>query len=86
MRNNSTEEERDTVGSVICKQLYQTQECKFLQNFVNTRGVMRRTHALVFKFIKAAVKATDGGDWEMLAPTNDGHVIQSANSRHSKQR
>ena len=38
MRNNSAEEEKDTVGSVPCKPLYQTRECKFLQNFVNTRG------------------------------------------------
>jgi hypothetical protein len=45
MRNNSTEEEKDTVGSVLCKQLYQAQECKFLPNFVNTCGSERRTHA-----------------------------------------
>ena len=37
MRNSSTEEEKDTVGSVLCKQLYQMCKCKFLQNFVNTR-------------------------------------------------
>jgi hypothetical protein len=38
MRNSSTEEEKDMVGSVLCKQLYQTRECKFLQDFVNTSG------------------------------------------------
>ena len=27
--------------------------------------------------MKAAVKATGGDDWEMLAPTNDGRVIRS---------
>jgi hypothetical protein len=38
MRNISTEEEKYTVGNVLCKQLYQTRECNFLQNFVNTGG------------------------------------------------
>ena len=38
MRNSSTEEEKDMVGSVLCKQLYQTWECKVLKNFVNTHG------------------------------------------------
>ena len=33
MRNSSTEEEKDMVGSVLCNQLYKTRECKFLQNF-----------------------------------------------------
>jgi len=31
-----------------------------------------------------AVKATDGDDWEMLAPTNDGRVIRSTNSKEHK--
>ena len=31
--------------------------------------------------MKAAVKATGGGDWEMLAPTNDRCVIESVNSK-----
>ena len=30
------------------------------------------------------MKATDGDDWEMLAPTNDGCVIRSANSKAHK--
>ena len=30
------------------------------------------------------VKATDGDDWEMLAPTNDGRVIRSMNSNAHK--
>ena len=34
--------------------------------------------------MKAAVKATGGGDWEMLAPTNDGCVILSVNSKVHK--
>ena len=34
--------------------------------------------------MKAAVKATSGDDWEMLAPTNDGHVIRSVNSKVHK--
>ena len=38
LRNNNTEEEKDTVRSILCKQLYQTRECKFLQNLVNTHG------------------------------------------------
>jgi hypothetical protein len=33
---------------------------------------------------KAAVKATGGDDWEMLAPTNDGHVIRFMNSKAHK--
>ena len=44
----------------------------------------RRTHARAWKLTKAAVKATDGDDREMLAPTNDGHVIRSANSKVDK--
>ena len=44
----------------------------------------RRTHARAWKLTKAAVKATDGDDREMLAPTNDGHVIRSANSKAHK--
>jgi hypothetical protein len=38
MRNSSPKEEKDTVKYVLCKQLFQTRECKFVQNFVNTRG------------------------------------------------
>jgi hypothetical protein len=38
MKNISTKEEKDMVGSILCKQLYQTRECKFLPNFVNMRG------------------------------------------------
>jgi hypothetical protein len=39
MRNSSPEEEKDTVRSVLHKQLiYQTWEYKFLQNFINTHG------------------------------------------------
>ena len=34
--------------------------------------------------MKAVVKATGGGDWEMLAPTNDGRVIRSVNSKTHK--
>ena len=34
--------------------------------------------------MKAAVKATGGDDWEMLAPTNDGCVIRFANSKAHK--
>ena len=34
--------------------------------------------------MKAEVKATDSDDWEMLAPTNDGHVIRFANSKAHK--
>ena len=34
--------------------------------------------------MKVAVKATDSGDWEMLAPTNDGRVIRSVNSKAHK--
>jgi hypothetical protein len=30
------------------------------------------------------MKATDGDDWEMLAPTNDGRVIWSVNSKAHK--
>ena len=45
---------------------------------------MRRTHAWAWKLMKAAVKATGGDDQEMLAPTNDGHVIWSANSKAHK--
>jgi len=38
MRNSSTEKEKDTVGSILYKKLYQTQKCKSLQNCVNMRG------------------------------------------------
>ena len=42
-------------------------------------------HAWAWKLTKAVVKATDGGDWEMLAPsTNDGCVIRSTNSKAHK--
>jgi hypothetical protein len=34
--------------------------------------------------MKAVVKATGGGDWEMLAPTYNGCVIQSVNSKAHK--
>ena len=44
----------------------------------------RRTHARAWKLMKAAAKATGGDDWEMLAPTNDGCVIRSANSKAHK--
>ena len=44
----------------------------------------RRTHARAWKLTKVAVKATGGDDWEMLAPTNDGCVIQSMNSKAHK--
>ena len=37
-----------------------------------------------WKLTKAVVKATGGNDWEMLAPTNNGHVIRSANSKAHK--
>ena len=30
------------------------------------------------------MKSTGGVDWEMLAPTNDGRVIQSMNSKAHK--
>jgi hypothetical protein len=45
---------------------------------------MRRTHTRAWKLTKAAVKATGGDDWEMLAPTNDGRVIRFANSKAHK--
>ena len=44
----------------------------------------RRTHAWDWKLTKAEVKAIGGDDWEMLAPTNDGRVIRSANSKAHK--
>ena len=44
----------------------------------------RRTHTRAWKLTKAAVKATDGDDWEMLAPTNDGCVIRFVNSKAHK--
>ena len=34
--------------------------------------------------MKDVVKATGSDDWEMLAPTNDGCVIQSENSKVHK--
>jgi hypothetical protein len=34
--------------------------------------------------MKAAVKAADGSDWEMLAPTNDRCVIRYAKSKAHK--
>jgi hypothetical protein len=34
--------------------------------------------------MKAAIKATSGDDWEMLAPTNEGRAIQSVNSKAHK--
>ena len=37
-----------------------------------------------WKLTKAVVKATGGNDWEMLAPTNNGHVIRSSNSKAHK--
>jgi hypothetical protein len=46
--------------------------------------VTRRTPARAWKLTKAAVKATGSGDWEMLAPTNDGRVIRSMNSKAHK--
>ena len=46
-------------------------------------GVARTTHVRAWKLMKAAVKATGGGDREMLAPTNDGHFIWSQTIRHS---
>ena len=42
------------------------------------------THARALKLTKAAVKATDGDDWEMLAPTNDERVIRSVSSKAHK--
>ena len=69
MRNSSTKEEKDMVGSILCKQLYQMRECKFLQNFINTCRSDGRTHARAWKLTKVAVKAIGGGGWEMLAPT-----------------
>ena len=45
---------------------------------------MCRTHAQAWKLTKVSVKATGGGDWEMLAPTNDERVIRSANSKAHK--
>jgi len=42
------------------------------------------THARAWKFTKAVVKATSGDEWEMLTPTNDGHVIRSVNSKAHK--
>ena len=57
---------------------------KFLQNFVIHAGVTRKTHERSWKLTKAMMKATGGGDWEMLAPTNDGRVIRSANSKTHK--
>ena len=47
-------------------------------------GVTHRTHARAWKLTKAAVKANGGDDWEMLAPTNNGHVIRSVNSKVHK--
>ena len=47
-------------------------------------GVTRRTHAQAWKLTKVVVKATGGDDWEMLAPTNDGCVIWSMNSKAHK--
>ena len=47
-------------------------------------GVTRRIHARAWKLTKAAVKATGGGDWEMLTPTNDRRGIQSMNSKAHK--
>ena len=41
----------------------------------------RRTHARAWKLTKVEVKVTGGDDWEMLAPTNNRRVIQSANSK-----
>jgi hypothetical protein len=34
--------------------------------------------------MKVVVKATGSDDWEMLAPTNDGCVIQSTSSKAHK--
>jgi hypothetical protein len=45
---------------------------------------MCRTHAWAWKLTKAVVKATSGDDWEMLAPTNDGCVTRSMNSKAHK--
>jgi hypothetical protein len=59
MRNNRIEE-KDTVGSVLSKQLYQMRKCKFLPNFINTSGSDTRTHAWARKLMKVAVKAIDG--------------------------
>ena len=47
-------------------------------------GVTRRTRARAWKLTKAAVKSTGGDDWDMLAPTNDGHVIWSTSSKAHK--
>ena len=47
-------------------------------------GVMCRTHAWAWKLTKVAVKAIGGDDREMLAPTYDGHVIWSLNSKAHK--
>jgi hypothetical protein len=56
MRNSSTEEKNDRVGSVLCK----PQEWKFLQNFVNTRG----THARSWKLTKAVPSRLSASDSE----------------------
>jgi len=47
-------------------------------------GVTHRTHVQAWKLMKAAVKATSSDDQEMLAPTNDGLVIWSMNSKAHK--
>ena len=84
MRNSSTEEEKDTVESALCKQLYQMWECKFLKTLQIRTGVTRRSHARAWNLMKATVKATGGDDWEMLAPTNNGRVIRSVSSKAHK--
>ena len=84
MRNNSNEEEKDIVGSVLCKQLYQTRECKFLKKLCKYARKLRVGLTRGLELTKAAMKATSGDDWEMLAPTNDGCVIRSVNSKVHK--
>jgi hypothetical protein len=37
-----------------------------------------------WKLMKGVVKATGSEDWEMLAPTDDGCVIRSTNSKAHK--
>jgi hypothetical protein len=45
---------------------------------------MSRTPTRAWKLTKAVVKTTGSDDWEMLAPTNDRHVIRSMNSKAHK--
>ena len=83
MRNSSTEEEKDMVGSVLCKQLYQMWECKFLPNFVNTRESDAQDSCVGLEIDKSGGEGYDSGDWEKLAPTNSGCVIWSQTLRRT---